>query len=124
MLDASALLVLLKQEVGADRVEAAIADGAVMSAVNLAEVVSKLSEAGMPEAVIRDTLDPLSIEILDFDRNLAYEAGLLRLSTSHLGLSLGDRACLALAQHFGLATLTADRLWAELQLGVTVLVIR
>ena len=124
VLDASALLALLNQENGSKQVADAIADGAVMSAVNFSEVVAKLSYAGMTEAAIHESLDSLGLEIVEFDVSLAYKAGFLRPLTKRIGLSLGDRACLALAQHLNLPALTADKAWERLSLGVTVQVIR
>ena len=101
-----------------------VRDGAAISAVNLCEVVAKLAEAGSVEADIRAVLATIPLEAVDFDVELAYRAGLLRPLTRHAGLSLGDRACLALAARLGLPALTGDRAWAALQLGVTVQVIR
>ena len=120
VVDASALLALLRREAGAEVVAAALAGGAAISAVNLSEVVAKLSEAGVVEEEVRTILDSLSLEVVDFDANHAYHAGLLRRLTRHAGLSLGDRACLALAQRLGLPALTADRAWGDLQLGIAI----
>jgi ribonuclease VapC len=124
VLDASALLAFLKQEGGVEEVATAITNGAVISAVNFSEVVSKLSDGGMPEAAIHDALDPISLSIIDFDVNLAYQVGSLRLLTRRAGLSLGDRACLALAQRLGVPAFTTDRAWKDLSLGIEVQVIR
>lgn len=124
ILDASALLVLLKGETGSDRVVEAITDGAAISAVNFSEVVAKLCEGGMPEEAIHEALDSLELDIVEFDTTFAYQAGLLRSVTKHAGLSLGDRACLALAQHLTLPTLTADHAWKGLIPGINVQVIR
>ena|SRR5947208_3124618 len=124
VLDASAVLALLSHEKGWEQVEQAIAVGAVISAVNVAEVVSKLSDAGMPETAIGQVLDLLGLEIVDFNRSLAHQTGVLRLHTKHMGLSLGDRACLALAGLRNLPALTADRTWENLLLDVTVQLIR
>ena len=77
-------------------------------------------ERGLTEAAIRGSLDALEIEVVAFDAEQSYTAGLLRPATRTRGLSLGDRACLALARHLGLAVLTADRVWTELDLGVDV----
>lgn len=66
----------------------------------------------------------MGLEIVAFDAELAYHAGHLRGLTKAVGLSLGDRACLALAQHLGLPALTDDRSWADLPLGVAIQVIR
>lgn len=124
VLDASALLALLNQEPGWEQVEEAVAAGAAISAVNLSEAAAKLCEAGMPEAEARDALDSLGLEIVDFDAGLAYAAAHLRPITRGLGLSLGDRACLALAQHLHLPVLTADRGWEGVQVGVEVRTLR
>jgi len=124
VLDASAVLALLNEEPGSDIVAQFITIGAVVSTVNFSEVVTKLSERGMPEEIIHETLDSLSIIIHNFDRAVAYEAGLLRLSTKKWGLSLGDRACLALAQHLKLPAVTTDKAWGNLSIPVDIRVIR
>jgi PIN domain nuclease of toxin-antitoxin system len=123
VIDASALLALLNAEPGADVVAEAITEG-VISAVNLSEVIAKLCDAGMPEKAIHQALQTLGIEIVPFDEDQAYQAGLLRTSTQDLGISLGDRACLSLAKKLGIDALTADRAWTELSIGITIKVIR
>jgi len=122
VLDASALLALLQDEPGSDRVLAQLA-GALISSVNLSEVVAKLAERGMPEGDIHRSLS-LGLEVIPFDEKLAWQAGLLRPQTRHAGLSLGDRACLALARSRSRPTLTADHAWVGLNVGVEVVVIR
>ena len=124
VLDASALLALLNQEPGSERVASCIANGAIINTVNLSEVVAKLSDAGVPEEVIREALSVLGIVIVDFDTVLAYDAGLLRPLTRQMGLSLGDRACFALARRFELPAVTTDKVWETLSLGVVVQLIR
>ncbi len=124
VLDASAVLALLSREKGWEEVEQAIAIGAAISTVNVAEVVSKLSDTGMPETAIGQVLDLLGLEIVDFNRSLAHNTGMLRPHTKHRGLSLGDRACLALAGTRNLPALTTDRAWEHLQLDVTIQLIR
>ena len=123
VLDASALLALLNAEPGSEAVEQELAD-AVISAVNLAEVVGKLAEKGMPENTIRATLAPLALPVHVLDEDLAWEAGLLRPHTKSRGLSLGDRACLALGKQLGSPVLTADRTWTKLNIGVSVRTVR
>lgn len=123
VLDASALLALLNAEPGAEQVAKALGDG-VIGAVNLAEVVAKLSEHGMPEDAIQQSVGGLGLEVFPFDTELAYLAGLLRRPARAHGLSLGDRACLALGRQLGLPVLTADKAWAALKVGVKVRVIR
>ncbi len=123
VLDASALLALLNDESGADAAARAVPHG-LLCAVNHSEVVAKLSEAGMPDSDIVAALGGLGLEVVPFDEALSLAAGLLRTVTAHLGLSLGDRACLALAQARGLPALTADRVWLDLDLEVEVRAIR
>ena len=123
VLDATALLALLQEEPGAETVAEAIPQSSI-SAINLAEVVGKLVDAGMPEEAVRTALAGLGIEVIPFDEDLAYRTGLLRPLTSPYGLSLGDRACLALGQRLGRPVLTADRVWASLKVGVKARVIR
>ena len=117
VLDASALMAYLYGEPGIDRVTAALATGAAISTVNLSEVIAKLADRGMPEQRIRDTLETLGLDIAEFDADDALAAGLLRPSTRAAGLSLGDRACLALGQQSGAPVLTADTAWSALDLG-------
>ncbi len=123
VIDASALLALLNAEPGADIVAEALPGGAI-SAVNLSEVIAKLCAAGMPEKAIRQALQPLGLEIIPFDEEQAYQAGLLRAATQDVGVSSGDRACLSLAKMLGAAAITADRAWAGLSIGATIKVIR
>jgi ribonuclease VapC len=113
VLDASALLALLLGEPGGERVAAALAEAA-MSTVNLGEVIGHLTRKGMEERDVREALGPLPIEWMPFDSGLAYAAGLLISKTRTAGLSLGDRACLVLAQRLGVKALTADRAWAKI----------
>lgn len=67
---------------------------------------------------------PLGLEVIPFDEDQAYEAGLLRTATRDAGLSLGDRGCLSLSRVKGLPVLTADKTWLDLRVGVEVKVIR
>jgi PIN domain nuclease of toxin-antitoxin system len=115
VLDTSALLALLQNEPGAGAVAEALPH-AIMSAVNLSEVVAKLTERGVPAKDLREALDGLAIDIRAFDEHDAYLAGALRTETRDLGLSFGNRACLALAMKLGMPALTADRAWASLAL--------
>ena len=92
--------------------------------MNLAEVVAKLVERGGADDEIRAAIDGLRLDVRDFDVDLAHATGSLRRTTRSQGLSLGDRACLALARSLGLPALTADRTWLDLGLGVDVRVIR
>ncbi len=124
-LDASALLCLLNQEEGQDRVRAALAE-AVISAVNYSEVVAKLVERGGAVAAISRALEHLHLTVVEFDRLQAVEGGALRQATRQAGLSFGDRACLALAKLKGLTALTTDQAWAKMDesVGVAVELVR
>ena len=126
VLDASALLAVIQREPGQQLVVDAIADGTVIGAANLAEVVTKLVEAGWPEARIRDAIDPFATEVIALEESQAYVTGLLRQATRSRGLSLGDRACLALAMRLGARVLTTDRNWRGVALDppVEIVVIR
>ncbi|KPF80485.1 hypothetical protein IP88_00295 [alpha proteobacterium AAP81b] len=123
VLDSSALLAVLQGEPGADAVMPAL-QGALVSAVNAAEVVTKLVEIGMTPVEAGTNLTRLDVDIIAFDAVQAQQTGALRPLTRHLGLSLGDRACLALAQQRRATVLTADRPWAGLDLGIAIEVIR
>jgi ribonuclease VapC len=128
-LDASALLAYLLGEPGADLVEEHLVRRSAISAVNWCEVAGKLIDAGAPceEGVPRVLRRGGLGELLDvhaFERPDAEAAAGLRAATRALGLSLGDRACLALAQRLGVPALTADRAWTELELAIEVIPIR
>lgn len=110
VLDASALLAMLKGERGATKVANAIA-GARISAVNYAEVVSHFIFAGMPESEVDAMLDQLPITIVPADLAVSKIAGRLRAITATAGLSLGDRYCLALAHRDNLPAWTSDKNW-------------
>jgi ribonuclease VapC len=123
VLDASAVLALLNEEEGAEIVEARLAESSI-SAVNLVEVGTRLSDAGMPEADIAETLLLLDLNVIAFDREAAMLAMNLRRQTKHAGLSLGDRACLALAASLPAIALTSDRAWSDLDAGCEIQLIR
>lgn len=125
VLDASALIAMLKGERGATKVAGAIADARV-SSVNYAEVVSHFVYAGMPAHEVDAMLQPLPIRVVGADQALATLAGRLRAVTAEAGLSLGDRFCLALAQRDGLPAWTSDQGWKQVAdaSGVKVIAIR
>lgn len=123
VLDASALLALLNGEAGADAVQEMLPH-AVLSAVNLAEGSARLAAAGMPEKEIRQVFGLLGLETVPFDEETAIESGLLHRATHSAGLSLGDRACLALAKTLGRVAVTADHAWQQVEVGVEIRLIR
>jgi ribonuclease VapC len=115
VLDASAILAFLNQERGKDIVAEILSKGAIVSRVNLSEVICKLIESGIPEAEIRLVLSYLDLIVINFDEELAWETARLLSATKSIGLSLGDRACLGLARQLNLPVATADKIWAKLQ---------
>jgi ribonuclease VapC len=123
VLDASAVLALLNQEPGRDRVEAVLGDSC-MGTVNYCEVLGKLIDAGMPEREARESVELLNVEIVVFDADLARLAAVLRPTTKKFGLSLGDRSCLALALARRNTAVTAKQLWRKLKVGVKLELIR
>ena len=98
--------------------------GASISAVNLSEVLARLQEFGTPESEAVIAVARLELRIIPFDEPQARIAARLRSTTRRAGLSLGDRACLALGDRLGCPVVTADRIWASLDIGVEIVVIR
>ena len=125
VLDASAILALLKGERGASKVAGVIADASVC-AVNQAEVISHFVHLGAPLEDIQAMLGALPYTVVPADDALAWEAGGLRSVTASAELSLGDRFCLALAKRLGVTTYTADKAWRDIasEAGVKVVLVR
>lgn len=121
VLDASAVLALLQNERGADEVWQHL-PGARLSAVNAAEVVAKLVDGGSPAEEAGELLDRIGAEILPFDADDVVPSA--RLRHGNRVLSLGDRACLALALRLSVPAVTADRAWTGLQTDADVRLIR
>ena len=124
VLDASALLAILNHEPGAEKLTPELLSIAASGAVNLAEVQGKLVEQGLsPDDAWEATLSPIR-EAVSFTPEQAKLAGALVAQTRPLGLSLGDRACLALALVLKAPVYTADKSWKNLKVGVRIHVIR
>ena len=123
VLDASALLALLHRETGADVVKQVLSTAAI-SSVNWSEVAQKSIERDLSMEPLRADLVEVGLDIVPFTVEDAEAAAELYQATRASGLSLGDRACLALAQRLGAPALTTDRRWADIRLGVEVLLIR
>lgn len=121
VMDASALLAWLQAEPGAELVAAELASAAI-SSLNWSEVLQKSLAHGVEISGLREDLEALGLIILPFDADDAQQAA--RLWAPGSGLSLADRACLALGLRHGVPVLTADRMWAQVSLGVEVQVIR
>ena len=125
VLDSSAVLAALLREPGGEQVDA-IAGEAAVSAINLAEVVGYYARNGGDAAAIGPMTEKMASTVLPFDEQLAFDAGMLEPLSRPAGLSLADRACLALARRLGVPALTADRQWADVAeaVGVSVQLIR
>ncbi|UKO96630.1 PIN domain-containing protein [Nostoc sp. UHCC 0870] len=123
VVDASAVLALLNQETGSEEILQLI-DNAAISSVNLSEVIAKLAEAGIPEEEIRQILLHLNLEVIPFNEEQALRAGMMRPATKSIGLSFGDRACLALGVILNQPVITTDRLWSNLNIGIEIRVVR
>lgn len=123
VLDASALLAYLQNEPGSDSVRAVL-EGAVISTVNWAEVIQK-ARAGKAEiGGLREDFEALGLKLEPFTAAQAEGAGGLWERTRQLGLSLGDRACLALGLERGETVYTTDSAWKRLNLGIAIEAIR
>lgn len=123
VVDSSVVLAHLNGEKGSERAEEFFGD-ALISTVNMAEVMTKLVERGGRLDVIRAALSRYGLQTMVFDEGLAERTGALRARTKAFGLSLGDRACLALAERHRLPVLTADRLWQDLGLPIDIRLLR
>lgn len=123
VLDASALLALLQREQGADVVAAVLQDASV-STVNWSEVMQKALVQGIETDDMQSEFEALGVKIVPFSTSQAELAAQLWQESKSLGLSLGDRACLALAMEDHAIALTADTVWTQLDASVHIQVIR
>lgn len=123
VLDSSAVLAIAFDEQGGRDLARILPLGAI-SAVNATEVVSRLIDRGEEAEGAREVFSAFGLEVVAFDSEQAHAAAALRKATRQAGLSLGDRACLALADARSARVITADRAWADLNVGVEIEVIR
>ena len=124
VLDASAILAFIQGEPGSEKLTPALLSNSICSAVNLAEVHGKLVSRGWSvDEAWEDAFSPTQ-EVIPFDLSQARTAGDLVAQTRTLGLSLGDRACLALALSLKIPVYTTEHVWRKLKLEVPVFVIR
>ena len=115
LLDASALLALIRNEPGEDRVKAVLDDSAI-HAINLAEVVRKMISKGMSASEAETLLADLNLDVIEsFSEAQAYALGRLTPEAQRLGLSLGDCVCLTVAASNGATAMTAERRWSEIK---------
>ena len=129
VLDASALLAYLNREAGAEFVADLLGVGVSISAVNFAEVLSTAADRGVEPGQLIDGLTEVGVlngalSLEPFTATDASTVASLRSATRHAGLSLGDRACLALARRLDVPAVTADAAWAEVDVGVEIRLIR
>lgn len=124
VLDASALLAYIQREVGYELVDEAIRAGTTVSTVNLAEVYGHLEARGVDAEGLVTRLKVAGLGVEPFHESDAIATGGLLGSTRALGLSLADRACVALAQRLDRPILTADRSWRADAVGVEIQMIR
>jgi ribonuclease VapC len=123
VLDASALIAFIRREPGADKVAKVLA-GACISAVNLAETLGKMVEHGKPLEETAYQIVRLRIAVIPFDEQQARVAASFWKPTRDVGMSLGDRACLALGLNLSLPAFTTEESWTKCNLGVEVVKIR
>jgi ribonuclease VapC len=123
VVDASAVIALLVGE-PFNRFDPEHLNNAAISTVNLAEVLTWLHDIGLPEREAAAAVSELNLRAIAFDEAQARATARLRALTRHLGLSLGDRACLSLGEKQGCPVVTADRAWTSIEIGVEVILIR
>ena len=123
VLDASALLAYLHDEPGSETVEKVLSE-AMISTVNLAEVIQKAMARSVEVKGLRQDLEAVGLSIIPFTATQAEGAAQLWQKTRSFGLSLGDRACLSLGLELALPVFTADQEWQRLELGLEIQLIR
>jgi PIN domain nuclease of toxin-antitoxin system len=123
VLDASAILAAILNEPGGERI-GLLTGSLLVSAVNYAEIGSRLSDLGFERSFLSETASTLGLQIVPLDARQAEDVADLRVRTRAAGLSLGDRACLALAISRKAKTLTADRAWQQVDLPIEIELVR
>jgi len=123
LLDTSAIIALLRKEPGYEILEEVIANSAI-STVSLGELVSVLSRSNIIENEIDEIIKDLVPEIIPFTEDIAINTGKLIKQTKKLGLSLGDRACIATEIYHNMSVYTTDKIWKELKTSAEIIVVR
>jgi ribonuclease VapC len=123
IIDASALLAFLFRETGHEKAAEYLPDSA-LSTVNLSEVLARFARDGHDVHQVWQQIAASPIQIVPFSAQTAVLAAALSLLTKPLGLSLADRACLALAVERKAPVLTADQAWLQLDIGINIISIR
>lgn len=121
--DASVILAIIQQEPGYEEF-LDMAFGGLTSTVNLAEARGKLSDRGLDRKAIDEAIGYINLSPIAFDEEQAQISSDLRPSTKMAGLSLADRACIALAVQRSAIVYTADQVWAEVKVPVEIKLIR
>jgi ribonuclease VapC len=124
VLDSSAVLAVILDEPGAEVVRALTSSAKVISAVNFEDVRTKLIDRGLRPHEALEAISRMRLQVEAFTDADAVMASDLRTDTKEAGLSLGDRACLALGKRLNAVVVTADRVWKDLQVRVRVELIR
>jgi ribonuclease VapC len=123
--DASVLICILKQEGGCEKALELLEDEVYMSSLNLAEFFAWVYlHSTLKKSEILGFIQDLEIKVVDFDSNLAIRSGEMILKTKKVGLSLGDRACLATGENLGLQVITCDKVWKEVDTNIEVILLR
>ncbi len=123
VVDSSVLIGIIRRERGHEKL-AEVVRGGTISAVNYSDVITHMTDLDIDPTDWRAGLESFQMIVAPFDLEQCEAAGILRRETRHIGLSLGDRACLALARTLGTAVLTADRDWAKLDIGIDIRLVR
>jgi PIN domain nuclease of toxin-antitoxin system len=123
VLDTSAVIAFLRKEPGGDLISPMLR-GAWLSAVNYCEIIGKAKDIQIDSGVAASTLARLGLQTVPFEETHALAAAALREPTRSLGLSLADRACLALGQLLNCPVFTADRRWKDAATGIDIRLIR
>ncbi len=124
VLDASAILAIVRGEPGADKALALAKARSFTSSVNVAEMVTKCVQWNYPEAAALGVVASCDIEVVTFTQDHAVLAGQLRRLSKGGVLSLGDRACIATAIRLNATIVTADRIWTTLDIDCPIELIR
>jgi ribonuclease VapC len=124
VLDSTALIAFISEEPGSEKI-AELLPSSSISAVNLTETIHKLVLKGISAETVKQMLRGLKLNVVDWTEDLAYSSAEFAMFGRSHGLSLGDRACLALAKHLHATAVTSDRAWREIRgLGVPLLMFR
>lgn len=123
LLDTSAIIALLKKEPGYESLEEVVANSAV-SIINFSELVSVLMRTSIVESEIDEIIKDIIPEIIPFSEDIAIQTGKLIKLTKDLGLSLGDRACIATGIYHGIPIYTTDKVWKDLKTSAQIVIVR